>query len=210
MMARIPGEFVPLDVNYSHDRAIRQAGYQAELLFIRGLTYARKMHKVTHGLIPDYDLAAIATGIPNPKKAAAALVRERLWIPAKGGWHIRSFGKWNPEIDRAAQSTGGALGNHNRWHSDGRWSPDCAFCGGPQLDELGISSDIGTESVGDRYTDEERYEPDIGTESPTDRFGSQRERERREEEITTSTSPQVQTVTHVTREPATLGLGADT
>jgi len=177
-MARIPGEFVPLDVNYSHDRAIRQAGYQAEILFIRGLTYARKMYKVTNGLIPDYDLPSIAAGIPNYKKHAATLVQERLWMTAKGGWHIRSFAKWNPEIDRAAQSTGGALGNHNRWHVDGKWSPDCVFCGAPPDDR----DPIGSDSEGDRYTDDHRSGSDRSPGSLTDRFPSQREREREEGE----------------------------
>lgn len=202
-MARIPGEFVPLDVNYSHDRAIRQAGYQAEMLFIRGLAYARKMFPVTHGLIPDYDLPSIAAGIPNPKKLAATLVRERLWITAKGGWHIRSFAKWNPEIDRAKQSTGGALGNHNRWHTDGKWSPDCTFCAPPTDDDA-----IAGESPTDRYTDGERYGSEIASASPTDRFPSQskREREEGEEEISLT---QVQTVTDVTRETPTLGLGGE-
>ena len=149
MAEKIPGEFVPLDVNYSHDRSIRQAGAMAELLYIRGITYARRMYKITSGLIPDYDLATVAVGISNPKKHASALVREHLWISVKGGWRVRSFEKWNPEIDRAAQSTGGALGNHNRWHADGKWSPDCAFCSGPPVD----APDLGEDSPTDRYTD---------------------------------------------------------
>lgn len=203
-MARIPGEFVPLDVNYSHDRAIRQAGPMGELLFIRSLAYARKMFKVTNGLIPDYDLTTIGTGIPNVKKHAAALVRERLWMTTKGGWHIRSFAKWNPEIDRAAQSTGGALGNHNRWHTEGKWSPDCTFCGAPPDDEPGVGSD----SPPDRYTDEERHGGDIAHRSVTDRFPSQRERERGEGEKDIPLT-QVQTVQYVTRETPTLGLGGE-
>lgn len=198
MAGKIPSEFVPLDVNYAHDRAVRQAGYQAELLFVRGLAYARRMFKVTGGLIPDYDLDVVAAGIPNPKRHAAALVRERLWISAKGGWHIRSFGKWNPEIDRSAQSTGGALGNHNRWHIGGNWSPDCTFCGGPPLDDLSI----GSESVTDRSTDPNRTSVAIGTESVGDRFGSQRERregegEKNEGEPSSFSSPTA------TRETAT-------
>ena len=205
MAGKIPGEFVPLDVNYSHDRAIRQAGYQAELLFVRGLGYARKMFKVTHGLIPDYDLNSVAAGIPNPKKNAAALVRERLWIPAKGGWHVRSFAKWNPEIDRAAQSTGGALGNHNRWHSEGRWSPDCTFCAGGPTDVEGIGSD----SPPDRYTDRKRSVDVIASASPTDRFRSQRERREGEGEKEQAISPKSKPSPDVTREPATLGLGGE-
>jgi len=198
MASKIPSEFVPLDVNYAHDRAIRQAGYQAELLFIRGLAYARKMFKVTGGLIPDYDLDIVAAGIPNAKKHASSLVRERLWITAKGGWHIRSFGKWNPEIDRSAQSTGGTLGNHNRWHVDGNWSPDCAFCGGPPLDDLAI----GTESVTDRSTDANRTSVAIATESVGDRFGSQRERREGEGEKTDG-SPSSSSSPSVTRDTAT-------
>jgi len=198
MAGKIPSAFVPLDVNYAHDRAIRQAGYQAELLFVRGLAYARKMFQVTGGLIPDYDLDIVAAGIPNAKKHAASLVRERLWIASKGGWHIRSFGKWNPEIDRSAQRTGGALGNHNRWHSDGNWSPDCEFCGGTPIDDLGI----GSESVTDRPTDPNRTSVErsvaIATESVGDRFGSQRERREGEGERSDG-SPSSSSVTSVTR-----------
>lgn len=152
MADRIPGEFVPLDVNYSHDRAIRQAGPMAELLFIRSLAYARKMRSVTGGLIPDYDLLTVAAGIPNPKRHVKALIDQRLWVIAKGGWRIRSFEKWNPEPDRAAQGLGGRIGNHNRWHTDGRWSPDCEFCTPPE-------GGIGTESVTDHSTDEKRSLP---------------------------------------------------
>lgn len=188
MAGKIPGEFVPLDVNYSHDRAIRQAGPMGELLFIRGLAYARRMFKVTEGLIPDYDLPTVAAGIPNAKRHASALVRERLWIASRGGWRIRSFEKWNPEIDRAAQSTGGALGNHNRWHTEGRWSPDCAFCGGPHDDTEPIADPIGERSVTDA---------EVG--SLTDRFSSQRKRREGEGETKTSGAPASFIVTPVTR-----------
>lgn len=144
MPAKIPGEFVPLDVNYAHDRAIRQAGPMAELLFIRAMTYARRMK--TSGYVPDYDLEVIGVGIPKLKQQAEALVRVRLWAAAAGGWKFRSWDKWNPVSDadrQVRQSKGGRLGNHNRWHVDGVASDDCEFC---------IGGAIGTDSVTDIAT----------------------------------------------------------
>jgi len=141
--SKIPSEFVPLDVNYAHDRAIRQAGPLAELLFIRSMAYARRTK--SEGVIPDYDLPVVGVGIPKVAQHAEALVRVRLWVAVSGGWRIRSWAKWNPVSDSARsarQSRGGALGNHNRWHVDGVTSDECEFCG-----------PIGTESLSDRSTE---------------------------------------------------------
>lgn len=141
---RIPGEFVPLDVNYAHDRDLRAAGPMAELLFIRGLAYVKRMRSA--GLVPDYDLPVVGVGIPSPAKHAATLVRKDLWEKVDGGWLIRSWSKWNPRSEAQVakqQSKGGSLGNHNRWHVEkGGWSEDCEFCG-----------PIATESLTDRSTD---------------------------------------------------------
>lgn len=144
MSAKIPGEFVPLDVNYAHDRAIRQAGPMAELLFLRAMTYARRMK--TNGYVPDYDLPVIGVGITKLNHQAASLVRVRLWSTAAGGWKFRSWDKWNPVSDadrQVSQSRGGRLGNHNRWHVGGVMSDDCEFC---------IGVPIGTDSVTDIAT----------------------------------------------------------
>lgn len=142
---RIPSEFVPLDVNYPHDRAIRQAGPMAELLFIRGMAYARRTK--SEGVIPDYDLPVVGVGIPKVAQHANALVRVRLWVSIQGGWRIRSWGKWNPVSEderKAKQSRGGTLGNHNRWHVDGVTSDDCEFCGAIATESL---TDQSTESL---------------------------------------------------------------
>jgi hypothetical protein len=139
MGTKIPSEFVPLDVNYAHDRAIRAAGPLAELLFIRGMAYSRG--KRTNGMLPDYDLPVFGVGIPALTKHAKALVREALWVEVDGGWAIRSWEKWNPDQERhEKQSEGGTRGNHTKWHTGpkGRFSDQCPLC-----------VPIGTESVPD-------------------------------------------------------------
>jgi hypothetical protein len=139
-MDRIPGRFVPLDVHYAADPAIRRVGYRAELIFVRAL--ARCRADATHdGVVREYDLPSLVQGIPQGAREVAALVREGLWVPCDGGWEIRSWAKWNP---RSAHSRGGAWGNHVRWHRDGRTSPDCPFC----REE---AESIGTDSVPSRY-----------------------------------------------------------
>ena len=63
MGRRIPKEFVPLDLNLPSDAAIRRAGPDAELLYIRGLIYLKRTG--SDGFIPAYDLPALAVGLRN-------------------------------------------------------------------------------------------------------------------------------------------------
>jgi hypothetical protein len=96
-----PGLFVPLDVNYVSDEGIRRAGIAAELLFIRALVYAKRTN--SHGFIPDYDLPVIAVGLhpDGVPQSVAALIHWELWVEAEGGWHIRSWERWNSAPDEA-------------------------------------------------------------------------------------------------------------
>lgn len=129
---RIPSTFVPLDVNYLRDRSIRQAGPTAELLFIRSLAYARGAQ--TDGFVPDYDLELVTVGVRNGARHVAALVREGLWIPADGGWTIRSWTKWNGTKEQvetlsAERAAAGKLGTHKQHHlAKGVTNPDCEHC----------------------------------------------------------------------------------
>ena len=70
MGRRIPKEFVPLDLNLPSDAAIRRAGPDAELLYIRGLIYLKRTG--SDGFIPAYDLPALAVGLKNVKTAEGA------------------------------------------------------------------------------------------------------------------------------------------
>ena len=123
MASTIPDEFVPLHVHYRRDRAIRAAGANAELLYLRALAFARANR--TGGVIEDFDLDELGTGIPDATDSAATLVRVGLWVTSGAGWLIRSWEKWNP----ANASESGTFGNHKRWHLDrGLVAPNCPHC----------------------------------------------------------------------------------
>lgn len=139
MPRKTPGNYVPLDVNYPRDAAIRRAGEAAELLFVRSLAYSKGAR--TGGFIPDYDLDVVAAGLKSATRRIPALVREELWTPVDGGWLIRSWGRWNGETDGHLDAS--AKGNHTRWHvNKGVVDPDCDLC--PES-----PADSGRESPGE-------------------------------------------------------------
>lgn len=131
-MAKTPGLYVPLDMNYLRDPDIRRAGPDAELLFIRSLAHSKSGN--TDGKIWDYDLDVVAVGLKGVPARVNALVREGLWIVEDGGWRIRSWGKWNmtqAEIreDKQRRRAGAALTNHERWHvKEGKFDDECPLC----------------------------------------------------------------------------------
>jgi hypothetical protein len=124
-----PGNYVPLDVNYVRDSAIRRAGEAAELLYVRSLAYAKGARSC--GLVPDYDLPVVAIGLRGVTKRVAQLVANGLWIETDGGWQIRSWARWNDDHDALTSelSDSGVWGSHQRWHvKGGKPSADCVHC----------------------------------------------------------------------------------
>lgn len=141
-----PGNYVPLDVNYVRDAAIRRAGPMAELLYIRSLAYAKGAK--TSGQIPDFDLEVVGVGLPKIKVAAAKLAEVGLWIRLEDGWFIRSWERWNAEAE--AVSAGARLGNHVRWHvQTGKYDSGCEHCTNPEA----IGGRSGGDSPGDSGDD---------------------------------------------------------
>jgi hypothetical protein len=93
----MPGPYVPLDVHYSRDRGVAAAGEAAELLYVRGLAYCKAAY--SDGSIPDYELPIVAARLSKVQQRVEALVREELWVVVPGGWHVRSWGRWNESSD---------------------------------------------------------------------------------------------------------------
>lgn len=94
---------------------------------------------LTDGFVPDHVLQSLARG---QVELAKELVSAGLWQRIKGGYR---FHQWHADNDgsprnktreeaiakRSKMASGGALGNHRRWHVDkGVTKPDCPFCQG--------------------------------------------------------------------------------
>lgn len=130
MARHIPGEFVPISVLLPRDPAIRKAGPDAELLYIRGLIYCAQND--SDGFLPEFDIDVAAVGLKNVSRSVQKLITERLWIESPGGWLVRSWVKWNRTLGeqkqlKEAQKEGAMKGNHRRWHK-GNHQPDCPYC----------------------------------------------------------------------------------
>lgn len=115
MTRRIPGQFVPSDVNTASDPAIMQAGPLAELIYRRANEYVKKNHR--DGLIYTLDLPIIGNAVPNAPKHAARLVCVGLWDEIPGGWQIHSWLKWNLSLteqaeQKAKNAEGALITNH--------------------------------------------------------------------------------------------------
>ena len=131
MGRRIPGEFVPSDVNLANDPDVMRAGALAELLFRRANEHAKKCNR--DGDIYEIELPIICHGIPGkPANHAAALVREGLWECRAGGWLIRSFLKWNlsqaEQVEEKERKRLGAMKTNHRKHAE--IDPSCPICKG--------------------------------------------------------------------------------
>ena len=130
MARRIPGEFVPCDVNLSSDPAIMRAGPMAELLFRRANEHAKRAAR--DGVIYKVELPLVAHGMTRPERLADALVANNLWIDKGEHWSIRSFLKWNlsqaeQQAEREKKQAAAILGNHRKHHQAER-SADCPHC----------------------------------------------------------------------------------
>ena len=132
MSSKIPGEFVPCDVNLANDPAILHAGFKAELLFRRANEYAKRMNR--DGVIYPVELPIIAHGIPgDARKLVDSLIDAGLWENTENGLVIRSFLKWN--MSQAEQSEarekkriGAMKTNHKKGQHADKLDSECPLC----------------------------------------------------------------------------------
>lgn len=124
--------YVKLDVDTRMDARILRAGPSAELLHYRGMQLAKA--QLTDGAIDAAHLPFLSVGIDGgASEAASALVREGIWVETATGWEIVGWAEDNltrAEIDerRSGKQAAAEKGNHERWHINGRTSPDCRIC----------------------------------------------------------------------------------
>lgn len=131
MARRIPGEFVPSDVNTRSHPQIRQAGCLAELLFRRGNEHIKATKR--DGILYKFDLEVFGVGIDGDlKRHARSLVKVGLWKDMGDTWLVPGYLNWNhtqAEIAEAKEAKRlGAMKTNHRKHKEP--DPDCHICRG--------------------------------------------------------------------------------
>ncbi|MDF2507263.1 MAG: hypothetical protein K0Q52_1122 [Microbacterium sp.] len=118
------GPYVPLAANYYMDDAILEAGPEAELLFVRILSFLASVP--SDGFITDRQLRTIVgLGLRNVPRRIESLLNAGLLAAQSGGYVARSWQKWNrsteeigrllaKDRERKAQDSGVVVPNSKR------------------------------------------------------------------------------------------------
>lgn len=86
---------------------------------------------LSEGFIPDHVLPRL---LPDSAPLAKELVTAGLWKRTRGGYRFHDWIAYQPSREEATagrekMSSGGALGNHRRWHAGkGKSDPRCRYC----------------------------------------------------------------------------------
>jgi FtsZ-interacting cell division protein ZipA len=116
------------DAFHSHPKVLATPPAALGLWVIAG---AWSSANLTEGFVPDNVLPRL---LPDAEGLAASLCTSGLWRKRRSGYQFHDWTDFNPTREealklRAKNSSGGALGNHRRWHVDkGVHNPNCVFC----------------------------------------------------------------------------------
>jgi hypothetical protein len=95
------GAYVPLAAQYFMDDAILEAGPDAELLFVRILSFLAAVP--SDGFITDRQIEITAYGLRAPRKRIDSLLNVGLIEQVSGGFAVRSWLKWNRSADEVGK-----------------------------------------------------------------------------------------------------------
>lgn len=124
--------YVKLDAEYASDDKMIEVGPLAELLYVRGLCFAKRT--MLDGKISRGQLSAVAIGIPNPTKQVDRLVAVGAWTTTRQGWQITAWLKRNKSAltigaESEAKRVASQTANHERWHiRENKPSLTCPLC----------------------------------------------------------------------------------
>ena len=99
------GAYAPLAAQYYLDDAILEAGPEAELLFIRCLSFLASIP--TDGFITERQMKVVGIGLRNMPRRIETLLGVGLLEASSGGFVARSWLKWN----KSAEEIGKLLQN---------------------------------------------------------------------------------------------------
>lgn len=96
------GAYVPLAANYYMDDSILEVGPEAELLFVRILSFLASVP--SDGFLTDRQLRTIvALGLRNVQRRLDALLGAGLLVAQSGGYLARSWQKWNRSTEEVGR-----------------------------------------------------------------------------------------------------------
>lgn len=143
------------DSFYDHPKVF-DAPDCAVALWTRAGSWAAR--NLTDGFVPSGMAARLCD---DPERAARELIDRGLWRRAKGGFQFHDWSDYQPMrsdamAERFAKASGGALGNHRRWHeAKGVTKPDCEYCQ-PKQDRI---SDRTTDQRSESDSESSRPDP---------------------------------------------------
>lgn len=155
------GLHVQLDVEYASDDKLIEAGPLAELLYVRGLCFAKRT--LRDGVISHGQLTAVGIGIPSVTKHARRLVEVGAWTATPTGYRITNWLKRNKsaaqvKAEASRKSKDSIAKNHKRWHVDeNKSNPTCPLCY-PELDH---SPDPNQDPARDTTSDSTEEEVEV-------------------------------------------------
>lgn len=116
------------DSFHSHPKVLATSPAALGLWVVAG---AWSSANLTEGFVPDRALPRL---IPDSGPLARELVSNGLWRRERGGYRFHDWIAYNPTRSEATaardkMASGGAIGNHRRWHAArGVVDPQCAYC----------------------------------------------------------------------------------
>ena len=117
--------WVKLACDYFDDERVLQVGPEAELLFVRGLAWAKREND---GRVGRGALVRLGMGLQAPVDCAVRLASVGLWVEVPDGYQIANWHDWQVTGEQTGKrAEAGGYGNHQRWHKTDP-SPDCRWC----------------------------------------------------------------------------------
>jgi hypothetical protein len=129
--------FLPLDVNFFDDPEILAAGEKAGWLYLHMLTLSKRT--LSDGFVADAQVRKF--GLTGMAARLSALAKDHLIERRDGGWFCSAYAKRNRSAAEIRQTQrlereAAIIGNHRRWHVEGKTSPRCDVCASRLADPM--------------------------------------------------------------------------
>lgn len=139
------GAYVPLAAQYYMDDAILEAGPDAELLFVRMLSFLAAVP--SDGFITDRQLTIVGAGLRAPVRRLDSLLNVGLIEQVSGGFLVRSWLKWNRSADEVGKLL--AKDRERKSRKDGEDAPNS------ERNPSGFQTDSELQSRAEQYRAEQ-------------------------------------------------------